>query len=409
MHPPKKNQDLPLWLGVSGTGFNVPMSLVRVPVVTDKQLVDLRLSSLGLATPAAYSGAAESLGHVDRMLAVQGQDLGGTLWAIGARSANATLSEVQGLFNSGELVKSWPFRGTLHVMTARNAGLIMEYMAPRRAATMAKWQAETELSAEVVQRARDVLREALPAGVSLSRAEVFALLAQEGFDFVRHRLRHLVFQACLYGDIVWGPIEGGEQHLVAAPWRLDTSLCQVDFDNEVSRLAAETEIVRGYIRGRGPVTVADVCYWSGLGKGVVSGALTRLGPELIEVPWAGEAEPLFMLAAEFETAASASFRPSLLNSGFDEFLLGYKTRVPQLARGRIDDVVPGKNGVFKPTIVHRGKVVGVWSRATRASGVEVKAQLFAGSEPSAAVVRGVESHSARMARFYGQDLTVSFG
>jgi hypothetical protein len=48
--------------------------------------------------------------------------------------------------------------------------------------------------------------------------------------------------------------------------------------------------------------------------------------------------------------------------GFDELVLGYKDRSLLLEPGQLDAVVPGGNGVFRPTLVRDGRVVGTWRR-----------------------------------------------
>lgn len=52
--------------------------------------------------------------------------------------------------------------------------------------------------------------------------------------------------------------------------------------------------------------------------------------------------------------------------GFDEYLLGYQDRAAVLEPKHADRICPGGNGVFAPTLVLDGKVVGTWKRATRA-------------------------------------------
>ena len=75
----------------------------------------------------------------------------------------------------------------------------------------------------------------------------------------------------------------------------------------------------------------------------------------------------YHLAPEILDAASAA-RPQgavpdvRLLPGFDEFLLGYGDRSAALAPEHAQAVVPGSNGMFLPTIVIDGEVVGTWKR-----------------------------------------------
>ena len=52
------------------------------------------------------------------MLAVQAQDYPAAQWALGVRSPGTTLDEVQASVTAGDIVRSWPMRGTLHLVLA---------------------------------------------------------------------------------------------------------------------------------------------------------------------------------------------------------------------------------------------------------------------------------------------------
>jgi hypothetical protein len=57
--------------------------------------------------------------------------------------------------------------------------------------------------------------------------------------------------------------------------------------------------------------------------------------------------------------------------GFDEFVLGYRDRGIIMDAATARRIVPGGNGLFRPTIVLDGRVVGTWGlgSATRRSSV----------------------------------------
>ena len=56
-------------------------------------------------------------------------------------------------------------------------------------------------------------------------------------------------------------------------------------------------------------------------------------------------------------------REVFLLPAFDEFLLGYQTRTAVLPTEFAGRIVPGSNGVFLPTVISDGEVVGTWKRA----------------------------------------------
>jgi Winged helix DNA-binding domain len=50
----------------------------------------------------------------------------------------------------------------------------------------------------------------------------------------------------------------------------------------------------------------------------------------------------------------------LLLPGFDELVLGYADRSCTVPPEFADRIVPGNNGVFRPTVVVAGRVLGTW-------------------------------------------------
>jgi hypothetical protein len=61
-------------------------------------------------------------------------------------------------------------------------------------------------------------------------------------------------------------------------------------------------------------------------------------------------------------AARAEAEGVLLLPGFDELVLGYADRSMTVPAEFADRVVPGGNGMFRPTVVSHGRAVGTWKR-----------------------------------------------
>ena len=62
--------------------------------------------------------------------------------------------------------------------------------------------------------------------------------------------------------------------------------------------------------------------------------------------------------------------------GFDEFILGYKDRSAVLPDEFKDLIVPGGNGMFRPTLVLDGEVMGTWRRTPRAKADVIQVESF---------------------------------
>src|SRR5262245_15052939 len=85
-----------------------------------------RMKSLGLlgAAPRSPKDVVRDL------LAVQAQDLPAAWWAVGLR-AQAGRAEVVRAIDAGEIVRSWPMRGTLHLTPAEDLGWMLALTTPR--------------------------------------------------------------------------------------------------------------------------------------------------------------------------------------------------------------------------------------------------------------------------------------
>jgi hypothetical protein len=97
---------------------------------------------------------------------------------------------------------------------------------------------------------------------------------------------------------------------------------------------------------------------------------------------------------------SAPTEPVHLLPGFDEYLLGYGDRTAALDREHSQAIVPGGNGMFKPTIVVDGEVVGTWKRTLRAHEIVIDAAPFARLPRSVhdGLGRAVEAYGAFVGR-----------
>ena len=133
------------------------------------------------------------------------------------------------------------------------------------------------------------------------------------------------------------------------------------------------ELALRYFRSHGPATAADLARWSGLTVGDVRRGIGICGAKLTTLELDGVT---YHLGPETLDVAAPTARVHLL-PGFDEYLLGYGDRTAALAREHSDAIVPGGNGMFKPTIVVDGEVVGTWRRTLRAGEIIIEAAPFA--------------------------------
>ncbi|MEX0428464.1 winged helix DNA-binding domain-containing protein [Nocardioides sp. DS6] len=312
---------------------------------------------------------------VDRAVALQGQDLPAVLAAIAIRSRpGTTVADVRAAFDAGELVRSWPMRGTLFATTPTRLAALLHFTAERTHRAAVRRRERLGLDDAVLARARDVLHEALLER-PLRRAEALACWEKAGIETAAGRGYHLLMHLAVDGLAHWGAFDdtGAEQLL--------TLTATPSLEDPDAALAGLADVVRGFVAARGPVTEADLAWWTKLPKATLRRALTTVG-DLVEVRVDG--------ASAWVAGEPAVPDPTgvTLVPGFDEWILGYADRSLVASPSALEALVPGGNGVFRPAVLVDGVVVGTW-RASRSSSRTTP-------EPSVTLVEKVSASTRRL-------------
>ncbi len=116
----------------------------------------LRLVALRLAGPPA-GGATEAVRH---LTALQAQALPGALTSVALR-CGGTRDDVTVAMDRGEVVRSWPMRGTLHLTAADDLCWLLELLGPKVVAGAATRRERLGLTDADVDRALQVVPDAV--------------------------------------------------------------------------------------------------------------------------------------------------------------------------------------------------------------------------------------------------------
>jgi len=355
----------------------------------ERELRGRRLASQRVCGPRFASVAEAAAG----MLATQAQDFHGAKWALALRSTGREV-DVDAALASGGVVRGWPMRGTLMFVAAADVRWLTTLLAPRSfAASAGGWRA-AGLEAGDFARAADLVGAALTGGVAMGRTALLQVLERGGVATGGGRGSHLLRQLAGTALIVFGPPRGTEQTFALLhEW--------VPSARGRERGEALGELARRYVAGHGPTTARDLAWWSGLTLADARRAVRLAGDAIGEVSIAGEP---YLVAADGPPPPPATGTVRLL-PGFDELLLGYGDRSASLAPGDVPRVVPARNGLFLPTIVADGRVVGTWRRTLGADRVELAVEPFA---PLGARRRSrLERAAADYAAYLGRDLALA--
>ncbi|WP_454853523.1 winged helix DNA-binding domain-containing protein [Promicromonospora soli] len=331
----------------------------------------LRLRTQGLTLPDGEPGTpgASPVEVVRRMVALQGQDLPAVLRAIAIRShPGTTLDDVRAAFDAGELVRGWTQRGTLFATTPGDLAALVSLTA-ERVHRMGRRTRENEgLDDAVIARAETVARERLAAPEhdgGISRAALLDLWQQAGVSVEGQRGYHLIVTLALRGVLHWGPFAGAQQLMVATPAAASRGVPAEDPDAALRRIALS------YFVSRGPATPDDLAWWLGLPKVPVRAAVSALRDQQPDAVAEVVVDGKLMLVGQdpYRPGLDAGLaKPSgvVLVPGFDEIVLGYQDRELVADAEVMRIVVPFTNGIFRPSVLLDGRLVGTWRRAPKA-------------------------------------------
>lgn len=338
----------------------------------DPQLARTRLVAQGLVTrphedPAS---AVASLG------AMQGQDLPGVIASAALRTQGGDATAVLDDLRAGRLVRGYPMRGTVFLMAAADVLWVSQLCAGPALRAAANRRHQLDLDQAKVDRARDLALEVLstePHG--LPRAEFLARWEGDGQPTAGGVGYHLLAYLIGEGTLCHGKWNGTDQNVVLTrTWLPGGSDLETRFNGD--RVAATAAWLRRYLEGHGPATIRDFAWWTKLPLREIRQARAEA---VMGLESDGGEEPSYWRPGLLDDVAAAgkeASRPILL-PGFDEFILGYQDRCFAMTKEQELLLVPGRNGVFRRSVVVDGAVKGFWRRAGRPGRRTLELEEFA--------------------------------
>jgi len=352
----------------------------------------LRSLLLGKAT----HDAASPLAVVEWFGAMQAQDLASGLWSVGARIQGSVEADVVAAMERREILRTWPMRGTVHLVPARDAAWMVQLMSARPLAGGVARREYLGITLAMVDRAIALLSTALAGGKVLTRDECVAVLRDGGLPTAGQVSYHLLWYGAQLGVLCQGPPRGKDHTFtLLAEWVPNAA--------SPSREEGLAIMALRYFRSHGPASEKDFARWVGMGLGDCRLGIAEAGSALVRVETS--AGPMLAAAAVLEDTSGV--REHLVLPGFDELMLGYGERSLLVSPDHFAAVVPGNNGVFQSTLVRNGRVVGIWKRALKTKTVDVAATPL--ERIGAADRRAFEREFATYGAFLGREPRVQWG
>jgi Winged helix DNA-binding domain len=294
------------------------------------------------------------------LVAVQAQDYAGAKWALGARLPGITDEEVERAFTEGTILRTHVLRPTWHFVAPADIRWLLALTAPRVHALNALYYRKSELDQRTLERSRKVLSRALRDGRQLTRAELRAELANAGISTdAEFRMTYLMMNAELEGIVCSGPRRGKqftyalleERVPPARPSERDEALC---------------ELTWRYFASRGPATLQDLAWWSGL---TMADAKRGVEASSSRLECLTDNEKRYWFAPAVSLSES-DYQLAHLLPNYDEYGISYRDR------SAFFDAEHSSRLIFNHLIFIAGRLAGTWKRTPKKDEVVIQTNTF---------------------------------
>ena len=298
------------------------------------------------------------------MGAMQAQDYAMAKWAIGVRLPGSTDSLIETAIDNGEVLRPHLLRPTWHFVSAEAIHWMLALTAPKIKAAMNSRHKQLGLTEGILTKSNTIMGNALSGGKHLTRELLLAELKKAKIAVDENRASHLLARGELDGILCSGATQNGKQTYALLEERAPQTRI-------LTREESLAKLAHYYFSSRGPATIQDFAWWSGL-----SLTEARQGLEMTKADFISETinSQSYWFPNSLGTPKVDHERVYMLPA-YDEFIICYADRravVPYEEHTRLIS----DNGIFRPIIVVDGQVMGIWKRTIKKDQVLVEINLF---------------------------------
>lgn len=304
---------------------------------------------------------------VSHLVAMQSQVWDMAKWAIGLRLPDATDASVEAAFNEGRILRTHVLRPTWHFVAPADIRWLLALSGPRVTAFNGSMARKLGLGRALFNRGNDAVSKALEGGKFLTRAQLQTALAEAGIRVEGQHLAYVVMQAELDGVLCSGPRLGRQFSYALLDERVPPTPA-------LPRDEALAELARRYFATRGPATLADLAWWSGLTMTDVRRGVSMLPKDFEQREMGGQ------MCVFLPQDLSEVFPPktTFLLPDYDEYGIAYKNREALFGDTHL---ARAGNGAMPHAVVVDGVVAGTWKRADVGKHVRVNTMTFQPPDP----------------------------
>lgn len=303
---------------------------------------------------------------VKSLIAVQAQDYHGVKWALGQRMVSCTDDEIEQAFAAGRILRLHVIRPTWHFVAPDDIRWLVRLTAPRVIALCRHYYRKYELDDPLFKRTNRAIVKALRGGRHLTRDELRVAVTRAGIepgDSVR--FGYIMHRSELDGLVCSGARKGNQFTYALLDERVPASR-SLDHDDALG------ELTKRYFTSRGPATIQDYVWWSGL-----TVADARRGIEIVRRSLISEVvkDKTYWFSVTLKPTVKNVARKVHLLPAYDEYFIGYKDRSAAIhPHFNLKNMAPSV--VFGAPLVVDGQVVGGWKRVTDQKSVTIQLKPF---------------------------------
>ncbi len=301
---------------------------------------------------------------VSYMGAMQSQSFEMAKWAIGIRLPGSTNLSIEEALNNGKIIRTHILRPTWHFVSAEDIHWMIDLSAPRLKNTFLTYGKMLRIENDILKKTIPLIETALLDNNHLTRQEISAYLNTKGLNLETNALSHLMRYAELDGLVCSGKFKGNRQSycLLEELVPRQAVLCHEE---------ALEKLARKFFTSHGPATLHDFIWWSGLKISDAKKALELIKDDFITEEINGR---IFYFKNDIQIPDNTN-DSLLLLPPFDEYVVSYKDR-SEIVDDENYGKVMTKNGLFSPTVMYNGRIVGSWKKIKNKDKTDIELSFF---------------------------------
>lgn len=301
---------------------------------------------------------------VSGMGAMQSQTLDMAKWAIGVRLEDNNVKDIDKALDMGKVIRTHILRPTWHFVSADDIYWMHGLSSPRLRPVYRSYAKASGADESLIRRAVPLVEKALEGGNHLTRQEIGIALLEQDLQLDDRTLHLSISYAETEGIVVNGRQKGNKQTFtLLEEW--------VPRQKTISEEESLERLARKFFGSHGPATMQDFIWWSGLTM-----TQCRQAVEMIKTDFICES----INGRDFWMRNDTKTPPSdenyvLLLPPFDEFVVSYKDRSEIIEDHHYAKVMT-KNGLFSPTIILNGEIIGSWKKVVQKNIPRIELSFF---------------------------------